>query len=144
MSVQWNISKMLYYFHKLTDLTMISLLMSLNYDILLQYIFVELTIFSYDLFQDVSFMTNPFVLTFTARKTIFPKSWDIMESFKRPSKYNLSINFLAGKKDRTSHHRQVQDKNFSVISKYHLSINFLGQKKTIFPIPKKFKTSSFH
>ena len=29
-------------------------------------------------------------------KTIFPKSWNIMESRKRRSKY-LSINFLAGK-----------------------------------------------
>ena len=31
----------------------------------------------------------------TARKTTFPRSWNIMESSKRPSKYHLSINFLA-------------------------------------------------
>ena len=37
------------------------------------------------------------------------------------------------KKDRISHHRKVQNKNFSVTSKYHLSINFLTQKKTDFP-----------
>ena len=33
----------------------------------------------------------------TARKTIFLTSWNVMESLKRPSKYNLSINFLAEK-----------------------------------------------
>ena len=35
---------------------------------------------------------------YTARKTIFPKSWNIMESSKRPSKYHLSINFLPQKR----------------------------------------------
>ena len=34
----------------------------------------------------------------TARKTIFPRSWNIIESSKRPRKYHLSINFLAEKK----------------------------------------------
>ena len=34
----------------------------------------------------------------TARKTVFPRSWNIMESSKRPSKYHLSINFLAEKR----------------------------------------------
>ena len=33
-----------------------------------------------------------------AQKTIFPNSWNIMESSKRPSKYHLSINFLNQKK----------------------------------------------
>ena len=33
-----------------------------------------------------------------ARKTIRPKSWNIIESSKGPSKYHLSINFLAQKK----------------------------------------------
>ena len=47
------------------------------------------------------------------------------------------------KKDRISHHRKVQNKNFSVTSKYHLSINFLTQKKTVFPITEKFKTRTF-
>ena len=37
-------------------------------------------------------------ISYTVRKTIFPKSWNIMESSKRPSKYHLSINFLAEKK----------------------------------------------
>ena len=34
----------------------------------------------------------------TARKTIFLRSWNIIESSKRPRKYHLSINFLAEKK----------------------------------------------
>ena len=34
----------------------------------------------------------------TARKTVFPRSRNIMESSKRPSKYNLSINFLTQEK----------------------------------------------
>ena len=33
----------------------------------------------------------------TARKTIFLRSWNIIESSKRPRKYHLSINFLAEK-----------------------------------------------
>ena len=48
------------------------------------------------------------------------------------------------KKDRISHHRKDQNKNFlvaqhkniSVISKYHLSINFLPQKRPHF-LPRK-------
>ena len=42
---------------------MILALMSLNYDMVIQYIFFELTIFFYDLFQDVSFLPNLFGLT---------------------------------------------------------------------------------
>ena len=76
----------------------------------------------------------------TARKTIFPRSWNIIESSKTPCKYDLSINFLP-KKDRISHHRIVQNKNFSVTSKYHVSINFLTQKRTVFPITEKLKSS---
>ena len=79
----------------------------------------------------------------TARKTIFPRSWNIKESSKRPRKYHLSINFLAEKKDHISHHRKDQNKNFTATSKYRLSINFLTQKKTVFPITEKFKTRTF-
>ena len=83
----------------------------------------------------------------TARKTIFPRSRNIMESSKRPIIYHLFINFLSEKKTvfpitvmfktRTSHlsvnitflstswlkkdgifyHRKVQNKNFSLLSK---------------------------
>ena len=80
---------------------------------------------------------------FTARKTIFPRFWNIMESSKRPCTYRLSISTLAEKKKRISHHRKVQNKNFSVTSKYHLSINVLAQKNTIFVIPEKIKTRTF-
>ena len=47
------------------------------------------------------------------------------------------------KKDRISHHRKVQNKDFSVNSKNHLSINFLSKKKTVFSISKKFKGRNF-
>ena len=34
----------------------------------------------------------------TAQKTVFPKSWDIKQSSKRPSKYHFYINYLAERK----------------------------------------------
>ena len=43
------------------------------------------------------------------------------------------------KKDRISHHRKVQNKDFSVNSKNHLSINFLSKKKPYFLFPKSSK-----
>ena len=39
------------------------------------------------------------ILISTARKTVYAKCWNIMESSKRPSKYYLSVNFLAEKKN---------------------------------------------
>ena len=48
----------------------------------------------------------------TARKTIFPKSWNIMESSERPGKYHLFINFFGSRKDRIFHLQKVQNKNF--------------------------------
>ena len=78
----------------------------------------------------------------TARKTIFSKSWNIIESSKTPGKYHLSMNFLATK-DYISHHRKSQNRNFLVASKYHPSINFLTQKKTVFPNTETFKTRTF-
>ena len=114
-----------------------------------------------------------FDFVITARKSVFPRSWNFMESLKRPSKHHLSINFLAEKKiifpitekfktrtsrepvniiypstswlkkDRISHHQKVQNKSFSVISKYYLFQQLLDSKKTIFPITKKFKTITF-
>ena len=75
----------------------------------------------------------------TAWRTVFPRSWNIMESSKRPSKYYLYINFLPKKipyfpslKSSNKNFSVTQNKNFSVISKYHLSINFLLQKDSIF------------
>ena len=43
---------------------------------------------------------------------------------------------FASKKDRVSHPRKFQNKNFSVISKYHIFINFLAQKYDIFHLQK--------
>ena len=85
----------------------------------------------------------------TAQKTVFPRSWNIMESSKRPSKH-LCIKCLA-KKFHNSHHRKVQkknlslahNKNFSVISKHHVSINFLHQKRLYFQSPKISKQELF-
>ena len=48
---------------------MILSLMSLNYDMLLPFIFFEVTIFFYDLFQDVSFLLNLFGLKFERNQT---------------------------------------------------------------------------
>ena len=83
-----------------------------------------------------------YIYIYTARKTIFPRSWNIIESSKRPCKYHPSINFLT-QKNRICHHRKVQNKAFPVFSKYHLSTNFLAQEKPVFPIPKKIKTRNF-
>ena len=47
------------------------------------------------------------------------------------------------KKDRISHHRNIQNKNFSVISKYHLSIILLAQKRPYFPLPNWSKQELF-
>ena len=85
----------------------------------------------------------------TVRKTVFPRSWNIMESSKKPSKYYLYFNFLA-KKDHISHNLTVQIKNFlvaqnktfSVTSKYDLSINFLSQKRPHLPT-RKFQNKNF-
>ena len=74
----------------------------------------------------------------TARKAIFPKSWNIKKNSKRPSIYHLSINFLAEKKTVFP-----ITKYFSETSKCHLSMNFFTQKKTIFPITQKFKARTF-
>ena len=109
----------------------------------------------------------------TARKTIFPRSWNIKESSKRPRKYHLSINFLAEKKTifpitkkfkaRTSQQLvyivltstswlkkrlyfqspKSSKQELSRISKYHISVNILAPEKTVFTISKKVKTRTF-
>ena len=38
-----------------------------------------------------------YIKVYTARKTIFPRFWNIIESSKRPRKYYLSIDFLTQK-----------------------------------------------
>ena len=90
----------------------------------------------YSRFENTEFYF--FMQYITTRKTIFSKSWNIMESLKRQSKYHLSINFI-----NISHHRKVQNKNFSVISKYHLSITFLAKKRPYFPSLKSSKQKLF-
>ena len=48
----------------------------------------------------------------TARKTVFSRFWNIMESSKRPSKYYLYINFLAKKKDRIPITEKLKTRTF--------------------------------
>ena len=55
-----------------------------------------------------------------------------MESLKTPSKYHLSMNFLA--LDHISIFEKFKTRTFPVIRKYHLSIKLLAQKKNVFPI----------
>ena len=92
---------------------------------------------------DFEHITPSSSVSTTARKTIFSRSWNIIESSKRPCEYHLSINFLTQKKDRISHHRKVQNKNLPVISKYHISVDFVAQEKTVFPISENVKTRTF-
>ena len=84
------------------------------------------------------------------QKTTFPKSWNISESSKRPTKYHVPMNFSAQKKHLFNNSKsskqelfKAQNKNFPVISKYHLSINFLAQKRPYFPSPESSKQELF-
>ena len=54
---------------------------------------------------------------------------------RQQSNVIFSLTFFS-KKDRISHSRKVQNKNFLVINKYHISINFLAQKDRIFHAQK--------
>ena len=51
---------------------------------------------------------NPDSPFLTTQKTIILKSWNILESSKTPSKYNISINYFI-QKDGISHLREVQN-----------------------------------
>ena len=86
----------------------------------------------------------------TARKTIFPKPWNIMKSSKIPRKYQLSIIFLDQKrlyflslKSSKQELFLTQKTWYSMLKKISSYINFLNQKKTVFPISEKFKTRTF-
>ena len=96
------------------------------------------------------FVSSYNATNYTARRTIFSRSWNILESSKRPSKYHLSINFLVQKKTvfpspKSSKQElfKAQNKNFSVTSKYNLSINFLAHKRPYFPTLKSSKQELF-
>ena len=84
----------------------------------------------------------------TARKTIFPKSWNIMKSSKVPRKYQLSIKLLDTKK---TYLWKVQNKNFSVLKKhgipywrkYHLTLTFRIKRRPYFPSSTSSKQEIF-
>ena len=86
----------------------------------------------------------------TARRTIFPKSWNIMKSSQIPRKYQLSITFQIKKKPyflslESSKQElfRTQKTWYSMLMKISSYINFLNQRKTVFPISGKFKTTTF-
>ena len=91
-----------------------------------------------------------FLDAFTARKTIYPKSWNFMKSSKRPRKYQLSVNFLDKKrpyflslKSSKQELFLTQKTWYSMLKKLSSYINFLNQKKTVFAISEKLKTKTF-
>ena len=75
----------------------------------------------------------------TARKTIFPRSWNITEGSKRPRKYLLSINFLAEKKTvfpiRKSSKQELLSNQY--ISSFHQLLN--SKQRPYFQSPKSSK-----
>ena len=83
-------------------------------------------------------------------KPYFPCPGISLKALKDQASVILTSTFWL-KKDRISHHRKVQNKNFSVAQnknfsvtiKYHLSIIFLFQKKTVFPVLENFKNKNF-
>ena len=79
----------------------------------------------------------------TARNTVFPKSWNIMEISKRPSKYHLSTNFLTEKRScfpspKVSKQELLGNQEVS----YFYQLLEL-KKKTVFPAKEKFKARTF-
>ena len=75
-------------------------------------------------------------------KPYFPSPGTSWKAQKDQVNTTFASYFLA-KKDRSSHLRKDQNKNFSVITKHHLSINFLAQKGPYFHLQKVFKTKTF-
>ena len=75
----------------------------------------------------------------TARKTIFSRSWNIMESSKRPSKYHLSTNFLAEKKTVFPISKKFKTRTFQWSVKIIFPSNF-KLKEDCISISGKFKT----
>ena len=65
----------------------------------------------------------------TARKTVFPMSWNIMQSSKRRSKYHLPNTFLAEKRLYSPSPKISKQELISVISKYYLFHQLPDSKK---------------
>ena len=83
-------------------------------------------------------------------KPYFPCPGISLKALKDQASVILTSTFWL-KKDRISHHRKVQNKNFwvaqnknfSVTSKYHLSFTFLSQKRPYLPSTKSSKEELF-
>ena len=86
---------------------------------------------------------------FTARKTIFPKSSNIMKNSTTQRKYQLSTNFL-DKEKALFPISVIQNKNFSLLKKhgipcwkkYHLASTFWIKRRPYSSSPKSSKQKS--
>ena len=85
---------------------------------------------------------------YTAWKTLFPKSWNIMKSSKVPRKYQLSINLLDKKKDlslKSSKKELFRTQKHGIPHwrKYHLTLTFRIKRRPCFPSPTSSKQELF-
>ena len=76
------------------------------------------------------------MIKYTARKTIFPKSWNIKKTSKRPRKNYLSINFLAEKKTVFPITEKFETKLFSYQQILYFHLLFDSKKDLIFHLRK--------
>ena len=79
----------------------------------------------------------------TARKTIIPRSWNIIESSKRPCKYHLSINFLTEKKTLFPIPEKFKTRTFQWSVNIIFPSTFWLKKRPYFPFPKRLKQELF-
>ena len=106
-------------------------------------------IYHYILFRDIFHVNGLFCSWFTAAKTIFSKSWNIIESSKIPSKYHLSINSFKNRPYFPSPKNSKQEifSNHwtlcSMLKKTSLKSTFWIKKKIVFQSPKISKQEIF-
>ena len=79
----------------------------------------------------------------TARKTRFPKSWNIMESSKTSSKYHFSIKFLAAKKVVFSFTKKLKTRTFQQVINIIFQSTFWLIKRPYFLSLKSSKQELF-
>ena len=79
----------------------------------------------------------------TARKTVFPRSSNIMESSKTPSKYHVPINFLAQKKTVFPISKKFKTRTFQQSVNILFPRTFGSKKRPFFGSPKSSKQKLF-
>ena len=84
-----------------------------------------------------------FYYKFTAQIhcTINPKSWNTMESSKRPSNYHLSTNLLAEKMTVFPISKKFKTRTFEELINIIFPSTFWFKKRPYFPFPKISKNS---